>query len=265
MRACRASGGYVGFTCLTNRPCETPCDTRTRCGVAALGTTAGALLIIPPSTPPIAPPGTPPATPDAGGGGSSSLIMATFFGMAVGVRNWPLSKSLVRGFTICTSGIAAGGGGGGGGGGATRKVINCCFGSASVNISGSNTSTPMSRIWRTKEIAVVAPCLFFNLPPDSTRLSSNIALSPSNSLITLTPAYCFLLPKTRASSRALPNSTHLASATEPFRQSEGLEYTPRKALCVHQKIDYAFALAFSRAAVAAGKLARPVFLPRHSW
>src|SRR3954452_15163975 len=104
-----------------SRPCVTPADTRTRCGVATLGTATGVELMIPPSTPFIDPPATPPVTPPitppaAGGGCSSSLIIATFCGILVGVRSWPLSISLTTFFT-CTCGAAAGGGGGGGGGG----------------------------------------------------------------------------------------------------------------------------------------------------
>ena len=46
-----------------SRPCDTPCETRTRCGVATLGTGTGVELMMPPITPPICPPGTPPGTP----------------------------------------------------------------------------------------------------------------------------------------------------------------------------------------------------------
>src|SRR5208283_934045 len=187
-RACRARGGYIGCTLWINNPCETPWETRTRCGVAALGTTVGVLPITLPSTPPMAPPGTPPGTPPTTptapvGGGSSSLIISIFFGIAVGVRNWPLSNS-VWGFVICTGTAAGGGGGGGGGGGATRNVISCCLGSASVKINGNNTRTPINKICSTNEMAVVAPRFVLSLPPDSTRLSSNMACSPLNALIT---------------------------------------------------------------------------------
>src|SRR5574340_1109035 len=63
MRACRASGGYSGVTLWINRPSDTPCDTRTRWGVAALGTATGVELMMPPTTPPISPPGPPPRPP----------------------------------------------------------------------------------------------------------------------------------------------------------------------------------------------------------
>src|SRR5271170_8036476 len=108
------------------------------------------LLITLPSTPPRAPPGTPPGPPPttpAGpvlGGGSSSLIIWIFFGMAVGVRSCPLSNSLWIFFTI-TGAAAGGGGGGGGGGGAVSIVISCLVGSASVKINGSSTKTPRNK------------------------------------------------------------------------------------------------------------------------
>src|SRR5258708_14815504 len=76
-----------------------------------------------------------------------------------------------------TGAAAGGGGGGGGGGGATRNVMSCCFGNASVKISGSRTRTPTSNACNTNEIAVVAPRLVLSLPPDSIRLSSNIGFS----------------------------------------------------------------------------------------
>src|SRR5438270_2025559 len=85
IRVCRASGGYAGCTFLISRPCDTPSETRTRCGVATFGTATGVELIMPPITPPIWPPGTPPGTPPttppdaiSGGGDSSSLIIWTF-------------------------------------------------------------------------------------------------------------------------------------------------------------------------------------------
>src|SRR5438477_10392672 len=137
-RAVRASGGYVGLTFLITSPAVTPCDTRTRC-TATFGTAIGVELMIPPITPPIWPPGTPPGTPpttpaDAitGGGASSSLIISTFLGILVGVRNAPLTMSVCTTLTTRCGTAAGGGGGGGGGGGATRNVINCCFGRASV-------------------------------------------------------------------------------------------------------------------------------------
>ena len=94
--------------------------------------------MIPPITPPNEPPGTPPGTPPItpavviGGGAASSLIIATFSGILVGVRSWPFIISVWTTLTTLTGMAAGGGGGGGGGGGATRKVINCCLGSASV-------------------------------------------------------------------------------------------------------------------------------------
>src|SRR5579859_708528 len=101
MRAWRASGGYVGLTLRINSPDDTPEETRTRCGVAILGTATGVELSTLPITPPIDPPGTPPGTPPttpvaaiAGGGASSSLIISTFFGILVGVRSSPLMMSV---------------------------------------------------------------------------------------------------------------------------------------------------------------------------
>src|SRR5580704_1354642 len=184
MRACLASGGYAGCTFLISNPCDTPSDTRTRCGVATLGTATGVELIIPPITPPIWPPGIPPGTPPttpapaiSGGGASSSLIIWTFCGILVGVRSWPFTRSLWICLTTLTGVAAGGGGGGGGGGGATRKVMSCCFGSASVKISGNSTSTPTSSACTMNEIVVVAPRFVFSRPPDSIRLSSNIGFS----------------------------------------------------------------------------------------
>ena len=100
--------------------------------------------------------------------------------MAVGVRNWPLSSSLCI-FTICTGATAGGGGGGGGGGGAVSIVISCLVGNASVKISGNNTKIPRNKNSNMKEITVVAPRLVLSLPPDSTRLSSNIPVLPRKS------------------------------------------------------------------------------------
>src|ERR1035441_6744513 len=42
-------------------------------------------------------------------------------------------------------------------------------------------------------------------------------------------------------------------------------YTPRKPGCAPKNIDYAFTFIFSRAGLAAGRVARPAFLDRHSW
>src|SRR5215467_1706875 len=163
------------------RPWVTPCETRTRCGVAAFGTATGVELIMPPITPPICPPGTPPGTPPTtppaaivGGGVSSSLIICTFSGILVGVRSCPFMMSLCTVFTTLTGAAAGGGGGGGGGGGATKKVINCCLGRASVNRSGINTRIITRNICKMNDSIVVHPRFVFNLPPDSRRLSSNI-------------------------------------------------------------------------------------------
>src|SRR5215469_11581921 len=213
MRAWRASGGYDGWTFLISNPCETPSDTRTRCGVATLGTATGVELIIPPITPPIWPPGTPPGTPPttppvdiSGGGASSSLIIWTFCGIFVGVRSWPFTRSLWICFTILTGAAAGGGGGGGGGGGATKKVISCCLGSASVKISGIRTRTPTNSACRTKETAVVAPRFVFSLPPDSIRLSSNIGFSLQRTL-PIVRHHAFLL----CSQNLLPDCNILAA------------------------------------------------------
>src|ERR1700751_5373601 len=145
--------------------------------------------MIPPITPPIWPPGIPPGTPPttppvdiSGGGASSSLIIWTFCGIFVGVRSWPLTRSLWICFTILTGAAAGGGGGGGGGGGATRTVISCCLGSASVKTSGIKTSTPINSSCKMNEIVVVAPRFVLSLPPDSIRLSSNIGFSLQRTL-----------------------------------------------------------------------------------
>src|SRR6202167_4939046 len=120
--------------------------------------------MIPPITPPICPPGMPPGTPPTtpaditGGGASSSLIIWTFSGILVGVRNWFLIILVCTCFTILT-GAAAGGGGGGGGGGATRKVINCVLGRASVNSSGISTRTPTRTASSTNDKKVQMPRL----------------------------------------------------------------------------------------------------------
>src|SRR5579883_1790274 len=185
MRACRARGGYAGCTFLISKPCETPRDTRTRCGVATLGTATGVELMIPPTTPPV---------DISGGGASSSLIICTFCGILVGVRSWPLIRSLCTCLTTFTGAAAGGGGGGGGGGGATRKVINCCLGSASVKMSGSSTSTPTSAACKTNEIVVVLPRLVFSRPPDSIRLSSNIGFSVRPAYTTLDTAALLFAP-----------------------------------------------------------------------
>src|ERR1051326_6220878 len=131
-RAALAICGYIGFTSCSRLPCATPWETRilVGVGVATLGTATGVLLMMPPITPPIWPPGTPPGTPPTtpatlvDGGASSSLMMATFCGILVGVRSSPLMMSLWT-LTTLIGAAAGGGGGGGGGGGATRKVISC--------------------------------------------------------------------------------------------------------------------------------------------
>src|SRR6185437_1090001 len=117
-----------------------------------------------------------PADAITGGGASSSLIISTFLGILVGVRSSPLMMSVCTTFTTRCGTAAGGGGGGGGGGGATRKVINCCFGRASVYSSGSNTRMPTRQICSTNDKVVVTPRLVLNLPPDSIRLSSNMEL-----------------------------------------------------------------------------------------
>src|SRR5581483_11204997 len=185
MRAWRASGGYVGFTFLTSKPAVTPADTRTRCGVAILGTATGVEFSTLPITPPIEPPGTPPGTPPttpaeamAGGGASSSLIISTFLGILVGVRSSPLTMSVWMTLTTFT-GAAAGGGGGGGGGGATRNPRVTVFGRASVKINGISTITPMIMNCRMNETMDVHPRFVLSLPPDSIRLSSNMRFSPN--------------------------------------------------------------------------------------
>src|ERR1039457_4401575 len=136
--------------------CCTLPPTRMRCGVTAFrgaggggggggaggggggggGAAVGTDPMMPPMTPPAVPPGTPPGTPPTTppedcGGSSSSLIMATSLGTALGAIKRPASNW--RGMTLITLGAAATGcgGGGGGGGGATRKLVNWLLGSAS--------------------------------------------------------------------------------------------------------------------------------------
>src|SRR5882724_3302564 len=176
--------------------------------------------MMPPITPPMAPPapGTPPTTPaieETGGGASSSLIIWTFSGILVGVRSCPLMMSVWICFTTLTGAAAGGGGGGGGGGGATRKVMSCVFGKASVNNSGSNTSTPISATWKQNEMIVVMPRLVFNLLPDSMRLSSNIEDSPGTTLRIL-----------RHRLSPVCSQTRLASYTA-IQQSQSIENRPR--------------------------------------
>src|SRR5581483_9447475 len=204
MRAWRARGGYIGCTRWMRRPWETPWETRTRCGVATLGTATGVELMMPPMTPPICPPGTPPGTPPTtpaeaitGGGASSSLIISTFLGILVGVRNSPLMMSVCTTLTTRWGTAAGGGGGGGGGGGATRNVINCCLGRASVQSSGIRMRMPTRATCRTNEIVVVIPRFVLSLPPDSMRLSLNIRVSPDTGPYTfLDTKHWRIAPKT---------------------------------------------------------------------
>src|SRR6266849_4667525 len=72
MRACFASGGYVGLGCRMSLAACTLPPTRIDFGVTALGASftgggggaaEGTDPIIPPRTPPGVPPGTPPGTP----------------------------------------------------------------------------------------------------------------------------------------------------------------------------------------------------------
>src|SRR5579872_5855831 len=101
------------------------------------GAADGTEPMMPPITPPGLPPGTPPATPPTtpaeadGGGSSSSLIMATSFGIALGAIRRPASNCRGITFTILTGTAAGGGGGGGGGGGAVNIAVSCVLGSAS--------------------------------------------------------------------------------------------------------------------------------------
>src|SRR5271170_7693262 len=139
MRACLASGGYVGVTFLIRLAACTWPPTRIREGVTGFtsftaggGAADGIPPMMPPITPP-APPGTPPGTPpttppapDIGGGRSSSLITAIFLGISFGAINLPASNC--RGATLTIFGAA----GGGGGGGAVRNVVNDAFGSTLV-------------------------------------------------------------------------------------------------------------------------------------
>src|ERR1700730_13676592 len=88
--------------------------------------------ITPPMEPPATPPGTPPAMPPISGGASSSLIILTSFGMALGATSLPASMRCCTGFTCTICAGAGGGGGGGGGGGAKRIEDIIALGNASV-------------------------------------------------------------------------------------------------------------------------------------
>src|SRR5256885_1311283 len=104
-------------------------------GGAAVGTEPMMPPSTPPGVPPATPPGTPPttpATPLAGGGSSSSLIVAISLGTTFGAISLPASNWRGITFTIFTgAGAEGGGGGGGGGGGATRKLCSVVFGRTS--------------------------------------------------------------------------------------------------------------------------------------
>src|SRR5215469_11795562 len=128
MRACLASGGYCGVTFLIRLAAWTLPPTRIRDGPLGFGASltggGGGAATVPPAIPPSAPPsppgmppGIPPTTPAAeeGGGRSSSLIIATSFGIVFGAIRRPASNW--RGATFTILGAAGGGGGGGGGGG----------------------------------------------------------------------------------------------------------------------------------------------------
>src|SRR3989338_208230 len=124
MRACLASGGYMGSALWTTLASCTPELTRMRLGASGLGGggAPGMPPNTPPSTPPIWPPGTPPwtppTTPPMSSTGSSLMIMISR-GISRGARSLPASIRLTR-FTTRRTASWAGGGGGGGGGGAPR-------------------------------------------------------------------------------------------------------------------------------------------------
>src|SRR5260370_6607783 len=137
--------------------------------------------ITPSNWPPGIPPGTPPTTPPVvatGGGASSSLIIWTFAGILLGVRSRPFSMLVVTFTTFGAGGLeAAAGGGGGGGGGAARRVTNCSFGNTSVNHNGSKSRKAMKKICKANE-RPVAQVLLLRCPMvESSRLSSNRAMS----------------------------------------------------------------------------------------
>src|SRR5258708_8236231 len=65
----------------------------------------------------------------------------------------------------------------GGGGGATRRVTNCSFGNTSVNHNGSKSRKAMKKICKANE-RPVAQVLLLRCPMvESSRLSSNRAMS----------------------------------------------------------------------------------------
>ena len=146
--------------------------------------------------------------------------------MAVGVRSWPLSNSLWIFFTM--TGAAAGGGGGGGGGGATSIVISCWVGRASVKINGNKTRTPSSRISNTNDRAVVAPRLVLSLPPDSTRLSSNIPVLRRTLLLLRHRHPSICARKTNCSCRFLGPGETICSEDNCSEKREP-KYTPQQA------------------------------------
>ena len=108
-----------------------------------------------------------------GGGSSSSLMIATSFGTALGAISLPASNWRGMTFTTFTGAAAAGGGGGGGGGGgATRKLVNWLFGKASKYTIGMMMATPSSNSCPMKETSTVHVLLVF--PTPSTNDCSNI-------------------------------------------------------------------------------------------
>src|SRR5579862_6768245 len=101
-----------------------------------------------PFSPVSTPPGTPSGAPDViSGGNSSSRIMLTVRGIAVGVVTWPPWR--IRETSLLGFAGAAGGRGAAGGGGPTTSI--CCrvdLGSTSVNISGISTKTNTIPAWK---------------------------------------------------------------------------------------------------------------------
>ena len=113
-------------------------------------------------------------------------------------------------------------------------------------------------------MAVVAPCFVLYLAPrfhEAVFKHSPISVERFDYLDTglqyFAPGFAFLHP-------VIARRPLVPNAAKPHRPPEGLEYTPRKAVCVAQKIDYAFTFIFSRLALTAGRVAAPVFLDRHS-
>ncbi len=103
-------------------------------------------------------------------------------------------------FTAFTAGgvDAAGAGGGGGGGGASRKVSNCCLGSASVNHNGSKSVRPVRNNCKANERGVGHVLLLCGATLESSRLSSNRTLSraaeATGPAVSGSPALLLLLP-----------------------------------------------------------------------